>query len=103
MRKVIVTDAAEAEIGLINEYLSVYSIDTANAFLGAVEARIDMLEQGVVEFPVARDPVLANAGYRYTFVKSYLMLYTVAKNGDVHIAHVFHQSQDYAALVGEIQ
>ena len=100
MRRVVVSDAAEAEIGLINEYLSVYSAKTASDFVAAVEAKIDILGQGVVEFPLARDPDLAEAGYRSALVNSYLMLYTVEENGDAPIAHVFHQSQDYAALVG---
>ena len=103
MRNVIVTGAAEAEIDPINEYPSVYSVRAANAFLDAVEDRIGMLEQGVVEFPFARDPALFAAGYHATLVKSYIMLYKVTENGDVHIAHVFHQSQDYASLVTEIQ
>ena len=103
MRNVVVSDAAEAEIGLINEYLSVYSTKTADAFLDAVDDKIDLLEQGVVEFPLARDPDLAEAGYRSALVNNYLMLYTVEENGDAHIAHIFHQSQDYASLATEIQ
>ena len=103
MRKVIVSDAAEAEISLINEYLSVYSAKTASAFVDAVAAKVDMLEQGVVEFPIARDPDLAEAGYRSALINNYLMLYTVEENGDAHIAHVFHQSQDYASLVTAIK
>ena len=103
MRSVAVSAAAEAEIDLINEYLAVYSRKAADAFLDAVEDRIATLEQGVVEFPVARDPALSAAGYHSALVKSYIMLYTVAEEGEVRIAHVFHQSQDYASLVTEIQ
>ena len=103
MRSVIVSAAAEAEINLINEYLAVYSPKAADAFLDAVEDRIAMLEQGVIEFPVARDPALSAAGYHATLVKSYVILYTVTEDSEVRIAHVFHQSQDYASLVIEIQ
>ena len=103
MRSVIISAAAEAEIDLIYEYLAVYSTKAADAFLDAVEDRIAMLEQGFIEFPLARDTTLSDAGYHATLVKSYVMLYTVTEESEVRIAHAFHQSQDYASLVSEIQ
>lgn len=99
MRNVIVSETAEDELRLINEHLSFYSVGTADSFVDAVEDKISMLKEGVVEFPAARDPDLAQAGFHIALVKSYLMLYTVDDGGDVYVAHVFHQSQDYAALV----
>ena len=102
MRNVVITDTAEGELRLIAEYLSFYGAQTANSFIEAVQDKIAMLEEGVVEFPLARDSDLAQAGYRTVLIGNYLMLYGVADNGEVYIAHLFHQSQDYAALVIEI-
>ena len=99
MRNVIITETAEGELRLINEYLQFFGPKTAESFVDAVAARISALKEGVVEFPIARDPDLAQAGFRVALVKSYLMLYRIADNGDVHVAHVFHQSQDYTKLV----
>lgn len=101
MRNVIVTDTAEGELRLINEYLAFFGPGTADSFVEAVADKVSMLESGIVEFPISRDPDLAKAGFRAALVKSYIMLYRVAENGDVYIAHVFHQSQDYAKLITE--
>ena len=73
------------------------------SFAREFDRKVEMLRDGIVEFPIARHPKLAAASYRVAFVKNYLMLYQVADDGTVRIAHVFHQSQDYASLVTEIQ
>lgn len=103
MRNVIVTEAAEGELRFINEYLAFFGPGTADSFVDAVAERISTLKEGIVEFPISRDPDLAKAGFHAALVKSYIMLYRVAENGDVYVAHVFHQSQDYAKLVTEMQ
>ena len=101
MRNVIVTNTAEGELRLINEYLAFFGPRTADSFVDAVAKAIATLKDGVVEFPPSRDPDLADAGFHVVLVKSYFMLYRITDNGDVHVAHVFHQSQDYAKLVTE--
>ena len=99
MRKAIVSDTARSELRLITEYLAVFSRNTAVSFVREFDDKIKTLEEGVVEYPIARQPELSAMGFRIALVKSYLMLYTVDDGGDVYVAHVFHQSQDYAALV----
>ena len=49
-------------------------------------------------YPLCRDRTLANRGYRKAQVENYLLLYTIDGDASV-IHHIFHQSQDYAALV----
>lgn len=50
--------------------------------------------------PLCRDPYLSSRGYRSFRVKGYIALYLyLYSNGIVYVDHVFHQSQDYAALV----
>lgn len=99
MHNVVITDTAEGELRLISEYLAFFGAQTASSFISEVQDKVSMLKDGVVEFPLARDPDLVQAGFHVVLVKSYLMLYSIADNGDVNIAHVFHQSQDYANIV----
>ena len=102
MRKVVVSATARAELHNIVSYLSVFGRATARPFAREFDSRIATLQEGVIEFPVARHPKLAAAGYRVALVKNYLLLYRVNQDGSVGVAHVFHQSQDYASLVTEI-
>ena len=49
-------------------------------------------------YPLCRDRTLADRGYRKAQVENYLLLYT--SDGDASVIHhIFHQAQDYAALV----
>ena len=103
MRSVVVSEDAEGELELIYDYLSVFGEQTAEKFLGAYEKCVGTLEDGVVEFPLSRHPKLRAAGYRVALVNSYLVLYRLTAPDEVHIAHIFHLSQEYARLVAEIQ
>ena len=99
MRKVVISQDAESELELIYGYLSIFGARTADRFLDAYEECVSTLEEGVVEHPLSRHPELRRSGYRVALVNSYLVLYRVAAHDEVHVAHVFHQSQDYAKLV----
>lgn len=99
MRDVIISETAKGELRLITEYLSVFGRNTAMSFAREFDDKVKSLEEGVIEYPIARHPGLAAAGYRVALAKNYLMLYRVDDAGVVRVAHVFHQSQDYAALV----
>ena len=103
MRSVVVSEGAESELELVYDYLSVFGEQTAEKFLSAYEKCIDMLEDGVIEFPLSRHPKLRAAGYHVALVNSYLVLYRLTAPEEVYVAHIFHQSQDYARLVAEIQ
>lgn len=103
VREVIVSATARHELRLIVDYLSVFGKATARSFVREFDRKVGMLREGSVEFPIARHQKLAAAGYRVALVNSYLMLYQVADDGAVRIAHVFHQSQDYAACVADVQ
>ncbi len=101
MRRVVVSQDAESELELIYDYLGIFGAMTAEKFLDAYEKCVSTLEEGVVEFPLSRHPKLRQSGYRVAFVNSYLVLYRVTAQDEVHVAHIFHQSQDYAKLVVE--
>ncbi len=103
MRDVVVSATARSELRNITSCLASFGSVTARSFARELDRKVASLREGVVEYPYARHPELAAAGYRVALVKSYLLLYKVNPDGSVGIAHVFHQSQDYASLVTEIR
>lgn len=80
------------------EYLLNFGLSTASAFLDEWENVIERLRGGSVEHRLSRFESLARLGYHTVLVKGYIALYF--KEGDnVIVAHLFHQSQDYANTV----
>jgi len=49
-------------------------------------------------FALSNDPHLAQQGYRVLLFNKYLALYTY-RDDKIIVAHIFHQTQDYARLV----
>ena len=96
--RVRIQPTAERELDAIVAYLAAFGQATASAFLNAWESMLVSLRDGTVDYRLSRFLPLAQLGYHSVLVKSYVVLYF--KDGeDVVIAHVFHQSQDYAKLV----
>ena len=90
--------SAEDEVDEIVEYLSHYGLQAAQHFVEAYRKQLNLLTSGVVDYGLSRMPELAQLGYHACHVNRYVMLYY--REGDViSIAHVFHQSRDYARLV----
>ena len=88
---------AEQEVDDIVDLLG-HGIFTARHFPDKYRSQLQLLQSGVVDYGLSKLPELAVLGYHACLVNSYVMLYYY-DNEDVVIAHVFHQSQDYAALV----
>lgn len=98
--KVELTAKAERDRDQIIEYhLNVLHAPSAAAsFLDVLDDAVDLLATMPESCPKARDARLARLGYRKTRIKGYIALFRI--EGDkVFIAHIFHQSQDYARLV----
>ncbi len=96
--KVCIQPTAERELEAIVAYLAAFGPATASAFLDDWESMLASLRDGVIEFRLSRFLPLARLGYHSVLVGSYVVLYF--KEGEsVVIAHVFHQSQDYARIV----
>ncbi len=83
--------------GAVN-YLRGFGPSTASAFLDAWDKLIENLGSGVVEHRLSRFETLARLGYHTALVEGYVMLY-FKEDSDIIIAHLFHQSQDYAGIV----
>ncbi len=89
---------AEREVEDIVGYLLSHGTNTARRFTDKYRAQLKLLASGTVDFGLAFLPELADLGYRTCLVNTFVLLYYYEGN-NVVIAHVFHQSQDYASLV----
>lgn len=90
--------AAEIELDLIVAYLVTLDSSVATNFLNEYMKQLDLLCEGVVEYPLSKLPELANLGYHVALVNNYLFFYYIEDNCLV-VAHIFHQRQNYAPLV----
>lgn len=105
--------SAEAEVESIVNYLAGLGAQAARRFVDAYRNQLNLIANGIVEYGLSRMPELAELGYHACFVNSYVMLFYYddkktlldgenereAENQIIVVAHVFHQSQDYARLV----
>lgn len=76
----------------------VKSPQTAHHFMMEFDAKVESVRSHPDACSLCHLPELAARGYRPASVMRYTLLYTV-RGDDVVIAHIFHQSQDYARLV----
>ncbi|MGN0262426.1 MAG: type II toxin-antitoxin system RelE/ParE family toxin [Eggerthellaceae bacterium] len=90
--------SALREFDSIVGYLAMFGPGAVDSFLMAWEGMLDGLKDGRVEHRLSRFETLARLGYRTVLVGGYVVLY-YRQSGEAVIAHVFHQSQDYANLV----
>lgn len=96
--KVRIQPTALQELESVVNYLLGFGQNTALAFLNAWDKLLEHLSNGVVEHRLSRFESLAHLGYHTVLVKGYIVLYFKEGN-DIVIAHLFHQSQDYASIV----
>ena len=62
------------------------------------ENTLERLREGTIKYRLSRFGVLARLGYHTVLVEDYIALY-YKEDDEIFIAHLFHQSQDYASLV----
>ena len=98
--KAVILDEAQREYRQIVDYLAriLCSPQAAAAFVDGFERILSLVVDDPQLFAVSQLRELAARGYRTAFVGNYAMLYRL--EGDlVAVAHIFHQTQDYARLV----
>lgn len=98
-RLVITADAA-LELVSIVDYIKedLGTPATADSFVSEFRRIARLVCSFPESKPLCPDPYLSSRGYRSFRVKGYIALYLYS--GDiVYVDHVFHQSQDYAAIV----
>ena len=98
--KVHIQPTAERELDAIVAYLAAFGPETASSFLDAWEEMLVSLRDGAINYRLSRFLPLARLGYHSVPVKNYMALY-FKEGDDVVIAHIFHQSQDYATIADE--
>lgn len=76
----------------------VKSPQAARHFMTEFDAKVENVRNHPEAFSLCHLSELAARGYWSASVMRYTFLYTV-RGDDVTIAHIFHQSQDYARLV----
>lgn len=98
--KVVVLEGAQREIKEIVNYLVniLQSPQAASNFLDEFDHQVDLLKSNPDLFAIPMLPELAAKNYHTSHINNYIMLYSV-RNEYVYVAHVFHQTQDYARLV----
>ena len=98
--RVLVSEEAAGDLEAIVAYLA-ENLGEPSAALNILDS-FDEFTGNVAEFPemypIVREPRLARLGYRKAPLSKYIALYRLCGK-EVLVAHVFHQSQDYARLV----
>lgn len=92
--------SAQEELDEILEYLTALSggTKTAVSFLNELEEKMNLVCANPKIFALSKIENLSVLGYRSFFVKKYVVQYFY-RDQTVFIAHIFHQTQDYARLV----
>ena len=80
-------------------YLSSFGSAAVKAFLAEWEKTLEELRSGTVKHRLSRMDVLVQLGYRTVLLGGYVVLFFQDGNDMIVVAHLFHQSQDYANLV----
>ncbi|MBS5451376.1 MAG: type II toxin-antitoxin system RelE/ParE family toxin [Coriobacteriia bacterium] len=98
--KLVIAREAQGEYRAIVGYLATTlgSSQTARHFMDEFDAKVGLIGQQPEAFDLCHLPELVALGYRSVAVMRYTVLYKIAGD-EVVIAHIFHQSQDYARLV----
>lgn len=98
--KVIETDAVRDELVRTLDYLEfvLFEPSFAKKLAGAYLEFLGNIKSFPAMYPEASDSRLRAASYRKASLLGYIALYLV-KGDTVAVAHLFHQSRDYAQLV----
>lgn len=96
----VILDEAKREFREIVVYLCevLESPQAAGDFMDEFEHQVKLITENPELYALSALPELTARGYRSEHVKNYVLLFKTA--GDLlMIAHIFHQTQDYARLV----
>ncbi len=98
--KVVILEESQREYRSIVDYLSnvLKSRQAAKNFIDEFDRQVCLISDNPNVFSLSRLPELAALEYHTAFVNRYVMLYKMKEDAAM-IAHIFHQTQDYARLV----
>lgn len=97
---VVILKSARHEYESIVGYLAQILMNprAAGNYVAEFEYQLDLLREQPLLRPLSHIRELAARNYRSFPVNNYVCLYKFERD-TIYIAHVFHQSQDYAHLV----
>lgn len=98
--RVVILDEAQKEYEAIVAYLIdvLQSPQAAINFMDEFDYQVSIIRENPFIHNLSRMPELAAKGYRTVLVNHYIALYKTSQDLIV-VAHIFHQTQDYARLV----
>ena len=92
--KVFVLPAARQNETEILRYLATISPATAKRYSRLFAEGFRSLAEFPLRFPLARNPYMAEKGYRYLLIKNYLVFFQVSDD-DVEITHIIDGRSNY--------
>ena len=97
---IVILDEAQKEYEAVVAYLVdiLKSSQAAIGFVDEFDYQVSLIRENPIIYRLSRMPELAARGYRSALVKHYILLYKMLQD-TIAIAHIFHQTQDYARLV----
>lgn len=97
---VTILKSAQREYESIVSYLSLTlgNRQAAKRFTAEFKREVDLVSVNPLIRGLSSIPEVAALGYRSCPVNQYVFLYKM-KGSKVEVAHIFHQSQDYARLL----
>ncbi len=98
-RRIILKEAAREYRDIVRYLATVLcSPEAARGFVDEFDYQLGLVCDAPELYGLSRMKELAALGYHAMQVKSYVALYRIEGDAIV-VAHIFHQSQDYAKLV----
>lgn len=95
----ILEDAQKEYLSIIEYLIKVLqSPQAATSFMNEFDQQIERIASNPEIFAISKMPELAARGYHTAFINRYVMLYKTVGH-IIYIAHIFHQTQDYARLL----
>lgn len=97
---ITILEEAASEYRQIVHYLAkvLQSPQAARGFIEEFDSQVARIRTMPELYAASEMPELAKMEYRAFQVNSYLVLYRI-EDTQVHIAHIFHQSQNYTKLI----
>ena len=102
MSRLVVSDAAHADLDAILDYLATALCNpaAASALADSVADAYRRIQAHPESSPFCAHPRLEALGYRKALVRNYLFVYRHIPEADtVFVARFFHQSRNYADLL----
>ncbi len=98
--ELVLLPRAQHDFDEIVQYLAIdlASPQAAGRFIDEFEKKAGLVCENPCLYPLSRIPEISARGYRSMPVLRYVALYSARENLIV-VAHIFHQSQDYARFV----